>query len=331
MDEKTDTQAPPDDPSPEPVRAVRLPSLRACAVLAAAMLAVGAGVGAAIGPAPDASLAGGVAGLAQRLPLILASIAAGEHTSSSAPAGAAAEAPPASTPRHRHARQRSIGKGAGTTSPTTAATTSAPSLAEPSPTTPTNTGATKNRTLPAITSVWLIELSGGTFAQALAQTGAAPYIDGQLIPAGTLLSGWSALAAGAFASDAALADPLAPGASPPILRSIVQPPCPEGAAGSPCAPETSGQLTAADEFLKATMAQITTSAAYREHGLVVVTFATVAVAAAAGLPAGASSATLASQPPAGALLVSPFARAGARPKTTFDPTSPRRSLEALLH
>ncbi len=136
-----------------------------------------------------------------------------------------------------------------------------------------------------MTNVWLIELAGTSFAEALAQPGASPYITGQLIPAGTLLSGWSALTAGAFASEAALAEPPAPGATPPLLHSIVQPPCPEGAAGAPCATGTPGQLTAADEFLKATLAQITTTPLYREHGLVVVTFATVAVASQAGLPA----------------------------------------------
>ena len=41
--------------------------------------------------------------------------------------------------------------------------------------------------------------------------------------------------------------------TPQTLDSIVQPPCPEGAAGAACAPETAGALTAADEFLKATV------------------------------------------------------------------------------
>jgi hypothetical protein len=111
----------------------------------------------------------------------------------------------------------------------------------------------------------------------------------------------------------------------------VQPPCPEGAGGAACAAETPGQLTAADEFLKATLTQITATPAYREHGLVVVTFASVGVATQAGLPAGASSATLTSQPPAGVVLLSPFARAGARSSASFNPTSPRQSLEKLLH
>jgi hypothetical protein len=121
------------------------------------------------------------------------------------------------------------------------------------------------------------------------------------------------------------------GASPPLLYSIVQPPCPEGAAGAQCAAGTPGQLTTADEFLKASVSQITSTATYREHGLIVVTFATVGVASATGLPAGASTATLTSKPPAGVVLISPFVHAGARPSTTFNPTSPEQSLEKLLH
>ena len=121
------------------------------------------------------------------------------------------------------------------------------------------------------------------------------------------------------------------GEPPQTLDSIVQPPCPEGAAGTACAPETAGALTAADEFLKATLSAITASAAYREHGLVVITFGAVGNATASSLPAGASTATLSSEPPVGVLLLSPFARAGARPTSTFNPTSPKQSLARLLH
>jgi hypothetical protein len=180
--------------------------------------------------------------------------------------------------------------------------------------------------------VWLIQLSGVSFTEALAQPAAAPYIDSQLIPASTLLSEWSALQGSALASDAALAKhrPDSNG-SPPILNSIVQPPCPEGAAGANCAPNTPGQLTAADEFLKASLSQITATPSFREHGLVVVTFAAVGVATATGLPAGASTATLTSLPPAGVVLLSPFAHAGVRSSIAFNPSSPVKSLEALLH
>ena len=118
-----------------------------------------------------------------------------------------------------------------------------------------------------------------------------------------------------------------------LLHSIVQPPCPEGAAGASCAPARRAQLTAADEFLKAdARARSPATAAYREHGLIVVTFATVGVAAPAGCRRAPRRATLTSQPPAGVLLISPFVDGGhaldARPSTRLHP---RQSLEALLH
>jgi hypothetical protein len=174
--------------------------------------------------------------------------------------------------------------------------------------------------------VWLIELSATSFAEASKQPAGAPYIDTQAVPSGTLLSSWSGLQASAFASDAALLS----STPPQLLDTIVQPPCPEGAAGAGCATGTPGALTAADEFLKATLPTITANPAYRESGLIVVTFATVANPGASGLPAAASTATLTAEPPAGALLISPFARAGASSPSAFDPTSPKQSLEKLL-
>ncbi|HEY1833507.1 MAG TPA: hypothetical protein VGG08_03655, partial [Solirubrobacteraceae bacterium] len=188
--------------------------------------------------------------------------------------------------------------------------------------------ATK-KTLPPIASVWLIELNGTGFPAAIAAPSSAPFI-AQTIAQGTLLNGWSALNGAAFASDGALAEPPSSTSVPPLLRTIVQPACPEGEAGAACQPETPGALTAADEFLKATLATITSTPAYKEHGLVVITFATVGLAAQSGLPEGASSATLTYQPPAGVLLLSPFAKAG-RSSVAFNATSPRQSLEKLLH
>ena len=121
------------------------------------------------------------------------------------------------------------------------------------------------------------------------------------------------------------------GTTPPLLHTIVQPPCPEGAAGATCTAGTPAGVGSADAFLKATLATITATTTYSEHGLVVITFATVADPTAAELTAGSSSATLASQPPAGAVLLSPFAKAGVKSSATFDPTSPKQSLEKLLH
>ncbi len=318
------SNSPPPSSDPEP-RPSRLPSMHVTAVLAAVMLAVGVAVGAAIGPAPATSFAGDAASsVAQRLPLLLSAIAS-QSKATTPTTTTPAVSPPAIVPQ---------------TTPAPTTTTAAPASSTPTPTqtssketasTPNTSGEKHKATLPAVTNVWLIELAGTTFAEAVAQPTAAPYITGQLLPAATLLSGWSALSASAFAGEAALAEPPAAGSTPPLLHSIVQPPCPEGAAGTACAPGTPGELTAADEFLKATLATITTTPAYREHGLIVVTFATVAVPTQAGLPAGTSSATLTYQPPAGVALMSPFVHAGARSTTTFNPTSPRQSLEKLLH
>jgi hypothetical protein len=218
-----------------------------------------------------------------------------------------------------------------------APTSSAGSATTPASTEPetgsSQTGTTKasTKTLPAVANVWLIELDGTGFSSALAAPASAPYIDGQAVTQGTLLSGWSALQGSAFATAAALAEPPAAGAAPPLMHTFVQPPCPEEPAGSSCAPETPGQISSADTFLKETLATITATPAYREHGLVVVTFTTVAVATQAGLPAGTSSSTLTSSPPTGVLLLSPFVHAGARSSVTFNPASPRQSLQALLH
>ncbi len=315
-----------ENPTPTPPGRVRLPSMRAGVLLAAVMLGLGVLIGAAFGPAPDASLAGG-----GKVPLILSSLeararAAAAASAAAASASTAAAEPPAVTPEATPAAAKHR-KAAGAAA-TTESEKQAGSGSEPEAKSNKKTSAKK---LPAITSVWLIELAGSGFEAAQAQAAAAPYIDTQLLPAATLLSGYSSLQAAAFATDAALAEPPAAGAVPPLLHTIVQPPCPEGTAGAACAAETPGQLTTADEFLKATLATITGTALYREHGLIVVTFASVGLASQAELPAGTSTATLNYQPPAGAALLSPFAKAGLRSKASFNADSPRQSLEALLH
>jgi hypothetical protein len=297
------------------------PSPRMTAALAAAMLALGVAVGAAIGPAPSASFAG-----AARLPLLLPSLLAGAGASER-PSTTAVQPPPIvpqATPR-RKARVRKAAASAQTPTSTATAPTSTSETTAPPTTTPT--GKAKVSPLPPVTKVWLIELAGTTFAEATAQPSAAPYIDTQAVPSGTLLSGYSALDGSALASETAL---LATG-GPALIDTIIQPPCPEGAAAAQCASGTPGGLSAADEFLKATLPTIVASAPYRENGLIVVTFGAVASATATGLPAGAATATLTSQPPAGVLVISPFATAGSHSATAFDPTSPRRSLEKLLH
>ncbi len=328
-----DTPTPPalgvprDTPTPPSPSPPRLPSPRATAMLAAGMLALGVAVGAAIGPGvggADSTLAG------ERLPLLLPMIAslartgAGAHASASTPVQpppVRSEATPTRKKRRRTRKQAAREDStSATTTPISTSKTTAPATKAPPST-------TKPSTLPPVTSVWLITLSGATFAQALAQPAAAPYIDSQLVPAGTLLSSWSSLEGSSFASEAGLLG----SELPQTLDSIVQPPCPEGAAGASCAAQTPGALTMADEFLKATLPTITSSAAYRAHGLIVITFATIGNATASSLPPGASSASLSSDEPAGVLLISPFAKAGTRPASTFNPTSPKQSLSGLLH
>jgi hypothetical protein len=302
------------------LRPLRLPSQRASAALATLMLGVGILAGAAIGPAPEMSFAGNSTEIARRL--LLTSLLARPHGTpvarqSTTPARAPEEAPAPAT--------AASGPRASATETPAAKEETGGSEETGSKETP----KAKSK-LPPIASVWLIELSGAGFQAALAQPAAAPFIS-QTVPEGALLNGWSALSASALASEAALAVPPAEGAAPPLLHTIVQPPCPEGVAGQACAPETPGELTAADAFLKATLATITGTPAYQEHGLVVITFATVGQPTQAGLPEGASSATLTYQPPAGALLLSPFVTAGSKPSLAFDSTSPQKSLEKLLH
>jgi hypothetical protein len=297
----------------------RAPSARVTAALAAATLGIGVAVGAAIGPAPSPSQA------SSALPALLTTLAreaavraAQEASAAAQPTATTAEA---STSARKHRRRKH--KAAVTEEASTAA--SAPETETTAPTATKPNGKTKASTLPPVTHVWLIELAGTSFEQALAQPAAAPYIDTEAVAAGTLLSGWSGLDASAFANDAAL---LA-GGTPQLLDTIVQPPCPEGAAGAACAAEA-GQLTSASEFLKATIPTITSTASFRESGLIVVTFASVGLATQTSLPAGSTTATLTSNPPAGVLLISPFVGVGAKSSTTFTPTSPKQSLEKLL-
>ncbi len=322
------TQENPELPSPpRPPR--RAPSARVTAGLAAAMLAIGVVVGAAIGPAPSTSFA-----IERLLPLLPSLLRSGESPRTQPPAVTPQPTPEASaagTRRHRRKhRAATSSEGGAETTPETTTNATTPS------------GATKKTAsaLPPVTKVWLIELANSSFTELAADPSAAPYTDTSALPTGTLVSGWSALQAGAFATDAALIA----GTPPELVDTIVQPPCPASgeasttapAAGTPstptppCTPDTPGALTAADEFLKATLPTITSTAAYRENGLVVITFASITQPTDAGLPAGAADATLTSQPPAGALLISPFVAAGAKSSTAFNSTSPKQSLEKLL-
>ncbi len=216
---------------------MRLPSARAGVVLATLTLAIGVVLGAAIGPAPAPSFAGGASDLARRLPLLIASIRAAQAAAPSSTASTASTRPPAVTPE---ATPKAV--PAAKPSTTAAAKPEEAASEEEAPAKKGSKTGTKETKLPAVTNIWLIELDGTSFEEAEAQPTATPYITETLLPAATLLKGWSALQASAFASEAALAEPPAAGAVPPLLHSIVQPPCPEGAAGAGCAAGTPGQL-----------------------------------------------------------------------------------------
>lgn len=300
------------------------PSTRVSAVIAAAMLAIGVGVGAAIGPAPTASFAGA----SSEIPLLLHSIIASSHPAApkaSAAAQPAATAEPEATTRHRRRHKHAAAEASSASE--SAGTTTSEEGSGSSTSNSTGSSTTKTSPLPAITKVWVIELDGAGFEEALAAPSSASYIDSQAIPSGSFLHAWSALSATAFATDAALISTT----EPQSVQSIRQPPCPEGSAGAACAAGTPGAISTADSFLQHTLPTITSSAAYRSSGLIVVTFGAIAAGESSELPAGSTTATLTSQPPAGALLISPFVAKGARPTTTFNPSSPRQSLEALLH
>jgi hypothetical protein len=181
---------PPENPQlqPAPERPVRLPSKRAGGMLAAVMLGAGILLGAAIGPAPDASFAGGPSAFMTRVPLLIAAIEARNAQAAAATAATPASEPPAVEPQ---------------ATPTPAPASKAPAKAAESPPAEESKESSpsegskkpKKATLPAITNVWLIQLAGNGFEAAESQASAAPYIDTQLIPSSTFLSGWSAIQA----------------------------------------------------------------------------------------------------------------------------------------
>ncbi len=223
--------------APRTDRAVWAPSARVTVVLAVAMLAIGIAVGAAVGPAPDASFAG-----ASRVPLLLPSLLAkatgsGTSTSSSAAtpgAGSAAEASPATARRRRRHRRAKAAAGAAETPASANEPTASPKTTASAP-----SKREAAKPLPPITKVWLVELSGSTFSEALSASAAAPYIDTHAIARGRAAQPWSASQAVAFANDAALIATT----QPQLVETVVEPTCPEGAAGAQCAAGTPGALS----------------------------------------------------------------------------------------
>jgi hypothetical protein len=181
-------------------------------------------------------------------------------------------------------------------------------------------------------------LSGSSFADA-ATPANYPYLVGQLLDQGTLLSGYTALDGYELAGDAALL----PGGIGARLSIVSEPGCgaPPGAtsgatpsttptlsttpttSGAPCTAGSPPSPPEVDAFLQRVVGPILSSPAYREDGLVAITFSSSSNGAEGPGP------TLALQPAAGTLLLSPLLHGG-RSSTPFNALAPRQSLEAIF-
>jgi hypothetical protein len=344
-----------------PRKAPRLPSVKVSGALAAVLFVVGIVLGAAIGPAPQSSQARAPALPLQTL-LSALSPALAARTATQAPPSAttplAPTAPttaPTKTPAAAATLTPTTTPPVPTTLTPTTATARTPLLASETTTTPavskgTGTPSSKSTpsstpSLPPIAQVWLIVLPGEGFVNALTQPTSDPYLTGQLVPEGALMSAYSPIAAGALAEDAALLSGqrspqeirlTAPGCdatsgqpTQPTQSTLPTPPTPPTSpVQSACTPGTAAELASDDAYLQQTLPQIMASAAYKSHGLIVVTFTS---STGATSPANQTSAmsTLTADPP-GVLLLSPFLRSATRSSTPFHPAAPKQDLERLF-
>jgi hypothetical protein len=109
---------------------------------------------------------------------------------------------------------------------------------------------------------------------------------------------------------------------------IAPTPCDSGAVGQ-CAPGSVEGAAAADAFLAKWVPQILASPAYKEDGLLVVTFGAVNPVASEAAPAP-TTAPAEDQLHVGTLLVSRFLSSGSTNSTTYDPYSLLRTTEDLF-
>jgi len=301
----------------------------------AGALATGILAGALIAPAPPASLASD-SSVVTRLLALLAVQASDANASPAAPTPAAATSaasePTASAPAAKPAT-----KASAPATPS-AAPTESPHPEGPADSKEEGGGESKPVRLPPISHVWLVVLSGTGFAAATATPAGYPYLTGTLAGQGTLLERYTAIEAYELAGDAALLTG-AVGESVNTISQACDPATsqPSGAASpgagsapvgvcagtSPAAPSAGGQ-TEADSFLQRAVAPILASSAYREGGLIVVTFGSAAQEQSLSLT------TLSAGSPAGALLLSPTLKAGGHSPEAFDSLAPRKSLEAIF-
>jgi hypothetical protein len=336
-------------PPPPPIP--KLPSRRVSAVLATTVLGVGIALGALIGPGGAGSIPSlASSSRAAALARVLALLAFGSGADSASQLALSSEAlgPPASTPQPTPSSNSATSAGAttadgGASTASHTSTSSPRSSSSPSPS-PRSTSPTaaapagggegeaekKGKPLPPIANVWLIELPYGTSVEnALKQSAAAPYLDGQLKREGTILSSYSSLATAQLAGAA----PLLSGQVDASVTTLAPPPCGTGAAGgagaaagsgatadsgatagsgssaataaggttnTPCPSGEPAGLQAADAFLQEVVPKIVASSLYKEHGLIAITFAAAgqqgaqtgaAATSADGTPTSASGAS----------------------------------------
>ena len=111
---------------------------------------------------------------------------------------------------------------------------------------------------------------------------------------------------------------LANPADTPNLSWLVPGACEDGATAS-CGAGSSTGLPGADAFLAKVVPEITATSAYKQHGLILITFDSAAESGKAG-----------SGSQVGALVLSPFVRTGARVTEAFNTYSLLKSLERLF-
>lgn len=317
-----------------------IPSRRGLALLVAAVFAVGLVAGAALGPAPTSSLAEDST-IAQRVIALLAARASeGARTSALAATAPATSASEATSPRgardaHLNAKPAPDAAPAVASDPSSSkGSSSSGSTVDPERSSagnesPSSGGESEGKQAPAkparlppIQHVWLITLAGSTFAAATVAAASYPYLVGQLLARGALLTSYSALDAYELAGDATLL----PGGVGANLSVISEPACaaPPSQASPACLEGSQPSPAEADAFLQRIIEPILSGPAYRENGLIVVSFAP------ASSTASASTTTLAPAPTAGALLLSPLLHAGMRSASPFNSLSPRASVAAIF-
>jgi hypothetical protein len=323
--ETAQTPARPDGSEPTPAHGPTLPR-GVIGVLLAVMLAGGMVTGAVLGPASASPLLSNTEIIQRALALIEAGASGTARPSASpSPTPQAPSATENAAPRAPASAKGSRASASQSLAPSPSSSESGASEKSTSEGSGEGKEAASGRPprLPPIQHVWLVVLDGSTFAAATAAASGYPYLVGQLIKQGTLLTSYSALDGYELAGDAALL----PGGIGASVRPISEPGCgssPATGTGASCAPGAQRTPAEADAFAQRLVGPILSSPAYRENGLVVITFAP------ASEEAGVPVSTLALQPTAGALLLSPLLHEGARSATPFNPISPRTSLETVF-